>query len=246
MTKISLNLIINSNLCQRDPLQTDLGKKIIQHSVLLIDAYGIEQFNFKKLAKEIGSTEASIYRYFENKHLLFVYLLNWYWEWVKFRIHLQTMNISDPVRKMKIALRIIVDSSKRNMETPYIDEDVLHNIVVREGSKAYHSKAVDEENQEGYFLAYKTLCQIIADIVLELNPNFKYPRAFASMLIETANNNIYFAQHLPRLTDIKETGNDLSDAVVEMLECFVFKIMETPSEAPSVLKRQNGMTLRSN
>ncbi len=246
MKNISLNLVINSNLCHRDPLQTELGKKIIQHSVLLIDAHGIEQFTFKKLARKIGSTEASVYRYFENKHYLFIYLLNWYWEWVKFRIHLQTMNIADPVRKMKIILRIIVDSSKRNMETPYIDEDVLHNIVVREGIKAYHSKSVDEENEEGFFLAYKSLCKMISDIVLELNPDFKYPRAFASMLIETANNNIYFAQHLPRLTDLKEHGDALNDAVVQMLECFVFNMIEKPENHHTLFRKKNGMVIRNN
>ena len=124
MDKISLHLVVNSNLYLRDPLQTELGRKIIQHSVIMIDVHGIEQFTFKKLASEIGSTEASIYRYFDNKHRLFVYLINWYWEWVKFRIQLQTMNVHDPLTKMKIVLRIIVDSSKRHMETPYVNEDI--------------------------------------------------------------------------------------------------------------------------
>lgn len=224
MNRMSVNLVLNTSLCQKDPIQTELGRKIIQHSILLIEEMGIDQFTFRKLAKKIGSTEASIYRYFENKHLLFIYLINWYWEWVKFRIDLQTMNIEDPVRKMKIILRIIVDSSRRNTETPYIDEDILHAIVVREGIKAYHSKSVDEENEEGYFLAYKSLCKKVADSLLEVNPDLKYPKSFASMLIETANNNVYFAQHLPRLTDIKNgTEDDLSDQVVKLLEYLVFQ-----------------------
>jgi AcrR family transcriptional regulator len=222
---MSVNLTINSNLCLKDPTQTELGRKIIQHSVLLIEEIGIDQFTFKKLAKKISSTEASVYRYFENKHLLFIYLLNWYWEWMKFRIDLQTMNIEDPMRKLKIVLRIIVDSSRRNTETPYIDEDVLHNIVVREGIKAYHSKSVDKENREGYFLAYKSMTKKVADILLEVKPSLKYPHSMASTLIETANNNIYFAQHLPRLTDIRESdGEELTDQVVQLLEYMVDKM----------------------
>lgn len=242
---MSVNLVINSNLCQKDPIQTELGRKIIQHSVLLIDETGLDQFTFKKLAKKIGSTETSIYRYFENKHLLFIYLLNWYWEWMKFRINLQTMNIEDPMRKLKIVLRIIVDSSRRNTETPYIDEDVLHNIVVREGIKAYHSKSVDEENEEGYFLSYKSLCKIIADILLEINPELKYPRSLASTLIETANNNIYFAQHLPRLTDIRDeegAGEDLSDKVVELLEYMVLKMTSKSAPENTASRRRNGVS----
>ena len=246
MDKISLHLVVNSNLYLRDPLQTELGRKIIQHSVIMIDVHGIEQFTFKKLASEIGSTEASIYRYFDNKHRLVVYLINWYWEWVKFRIQLQTMNVHDPLTKMKIVLRIIVDSSKRHMETPYVNEDILHKIVVREGIKAYHSKTVDEENEEGYFLAYKALCSTLADIVLEINPHFKYPRAFASMLIETANNNIYFAQHLPRLTDIDARVDDLNEAVIEMLECFVFNIIDQAPSSKLTFQSPNGLKIQAN
>ncbi len=246
MNRMSINLVINSNLCLRDPTQTELGRKIIQQSVLLIDELGIDEFNFKKLARRIRSTEASVYRYFENKHHLFVYLINWYWEWVKFRIEMNTMNIIDPMRKMKIALRVIVDSSRRNMETPYIDEDALHNIVVREGIKAYHSKSVDEENKEGYFLAYKALCKTLADIVLEINPTFEYPKAFASMILETAKNNIYFAQHLPRLTDITEKGKTLNDKVVEMLEHFVFKMTKLELTEHRRATATNGVAVRSN
>lgn len=35
---------------------------------------GYEAFTFKKLAEDIGTTEAGIYRYFENKYKLLVYL----------------------------------------------------------------------------------------------------------------------------------------------------------------------------
>lgn len=246
MSRMSVNLVINSNLCLRDPAQTELGRKIIQHGVLLIDELGIDEFNFKKLAQRIKSTEASIYRYFENKQHLFIYLINYYWEWVKFRIEIQTMNVIDPIKKMKIALSIIADSSRRNMETPYVDEDVLHNIVVREGIKAYHSKSVDEENKEGYFLAYKALCKTLADIVLEINPTFKYPKAFASMILETANNNIYFAQHLPRLTDLREKGDALTDKVVEMLEHFVFKMTKPEPTPQNIVSPKNGVAIRAN
>jgi len=84
---------LNDNLYLRDPQNINLGKRIIQYSIILIDEIGFEAFNFKKLAKRIKSTEASVYRYFENKHKLLVYLLCWYWEWMKFRIDFNTMNI---------------------------------------------------------------------------------------------------------------------------------------------------------
>ena len=64
---ISIQIKLNEKLYIRDPQDTKLGRKIIQHSILLIDEIGFEGFTFKKLAMRIGSTEASVYRYFEKK-----------------------------------------------------------------------------------------------------------------------------------------------------------------------------------
>ncbi|MCB0559547.1 MAG: TetR/AcrR family transcriptional regulator [Lewinellaceae bacterium] len=219
MLKVTINLDINKNLYLKNPEKTKLGKRIVQHSIRLIDEMGLESFTFKKLAEQIGSTEASIYRYFENKHLLFVYLVNWYWEWMKFRVSFFTMNISEPKEQLENAIRVIVDTAQRSTSIDYVDTEALHRIMVTEGPKAYHKKNVDEENKEGFFLSYKALCGKIADIIMDVNPEFIYPRSLASTLLETANNNIYFAQHLPRLTDIRYEKGYLEE-VVRMLFTF--------------------------
>jgi len=221
---ISIQVKINDKLYLRDPQDTKLGKKIIQYSIVLIDELGFEGFNFKKLAERIESTEASIYRYFENKHRLLVYLLCWYWEWMRFRIEFNTTNIVDPRQRLKIAIATIVDNAKRNTTIEFVDEDVLHRIVVAESTKGYHTKEVDEENKDGFFLTYKALNKKIADIIAEINPSFKYPRALAVTLLEMANNHIYFATHLPSLTDIElEEGS--FDAVETLLEDFAFGLI---------------------
>ena len=93
------SLLLSQKLCLRDPNQTELGQKILNHSILLIDELGFEGFTFKKLAKAIGSTEASVYRYFENKHKLLVYLVAWYWAWLDYTIDYQIHNIEDPRRR---------------------------------------------------------------------------------------------------------------------------------------------------
>src|SRR6056297_1262473 len=149
MNAISVQVKINEKIYLRDPQGTELGKRILKNSILLIDEVGLECFTFKKLAARISSTEASIYRYFENKHLLFIYLMNWYWEWMSVRIHLNTFNVEDPAVKLKKVIKVVVDNAKRNTQIEFIDEDVLHRIVVTEGTKAYHSINIDKENQEG-------------------------------------------------------------------------------------------------
>ncbi len=221
---ITIQMKLNEKLYLRDPQETKLGRKIIQYSILLIDEIGFEDFTFKKLAQRIDSTEASVYRYFENKHILLVYLLCWYWEWMKFRIEYKTMNLEDPKKKLQIALSVIADTTKRNTSIDFVDEDVLHRIVVAESTKTYHTKMVDEENKYGFFLTYKALKQTISKVISEINPDFKYPNALASTLLEMANNQVYFALHLPSMTDIKVKDGDVTQ-VERLLNDFAFGLI---------------------
>ncbi|HRI33986.1 MAG TPA: TetR/AcrR family transcriptional regulator [Saprospiraceae bacterium] len=85
----------------RNPEDTELGRDLLKYSIVLIHRMGIEAFTFKKLADEIGTTEASVYRYFENKHLLLVYLVSWYWTWLEYQIIIQTNNIKQPRQRLK-------------------------------------------------------------------------------------------------------------------------------------------------
>jgi AcrR family transcriptional regulator len=231
----AIELELNEKLFLRNPQRSTLGRKILQHSILLIDETGFDRFNFKKLAERIGSAEASIYRYFENKHRLLLYLVNWYWEWIKFRIDYKTVNLKNPREKLRKAISAIVNTAKRDTHVEYIDEDVLHRIVATEGLKAYHEKDVDAHNREGFFLSYKSLCEKLANIILEVEPGFPYPRALASTILEMVNNHIYFAQHLPRLTDVRADKVDLLAQVEEMLAFLVFRTLneEEPAEPPA-------------
>lgn len=225
MDLFSIELTINEKLYVKDPQRSDLGRKILKHGIELLDEIGLERFTFKKLAEQIGSTEATIYRYFSNKQFLLLYLTNWYWEWMKVHIDYAVLNIEWPEEKLRRAIKAIVDTSRRNTKVDFIDEDVLHRIVVVEGTKAYHSKEVDELNKDGFFKSYKTLCAKLADLILEVNPAFPYPRALATNILEMANNNMYFAHHLPRLTDIK-AGENTREQVVNLLETFTMGLLQ--------------------
>ena len=229
---MTINFKLNENTYLKDPVTTDLGNKILSSSIKLIDEYGLDDFNFKKLSQEIGSTESSVYRYFENKHYLFIYLLNWYWEWTSMRIDLAMLNIDDPQVKIQKIIRTVIESTMANVDVPFIDEDALHRIVTREGSKAYHHKYVDKENKYGFFLSYKELCKKISKVFLELNPNYKYPRSLASTLVEICNKNIYFSKHLPRLTDVefRKDTNIMQENLFEMLESLVMNSLTSKKE----------------
>lgn len=221
---VNISISLNPGLYLKDPQQSELGKKIIKNSILLIDELGFELFNFKKLAESIGSTEASIYRYFENKHLLLVYLVSWYWEWLSYLIDIKTFNIEDPTKKLKIIIHTFVSVNEDNPTIDYVNESTLHKVVIAESTKAYHTKGVDEENNKGFFLNYKEMVSSVAKVILEINPEFPYPYALASNLFEMTNNHIYFADHLPRLTEIKNKSSQNED-IEKMLLYFVSKLL---------------------
>ena len=211
---------MNEKLFLRDPEQTELGKKIVCHSIQLIYKHGFELFTFKKLAEDIGTTEAGIYRYFENKHRLLIYITAWYWGWLQYRVTFNTNNIKNPAVKLKKVIQLLATTVVDDDKTIHINEDLLHQIIISEGSKAYLTKHVTEDNKEQLFKPYKDFCAVIADIILECNPKYKYPRSLASTIIEMAHFQNFFMNNLPSLTDFGKTKDELK--VVSFLEDLVF------------------------
>ena len=216
-----ISLTIKENYFLRDPQHTDLGIKIINQSIKMIDKLGFEQFTFKKLAKEINSTEASIYRYFENKHKLLMYLIAWYWKWLEYLIDYRTNNIEDAERKLSIALKTISEEVTFDPTFANIDEAALHRIVVSESNKTYLTKHVDEDNKEGLFRGYKDLCRFIANIIREYNPKYPYPHTLISTALEASHQQEFFAQHLPSLTEVKRDDPNMHEKIFSYLQHLV-------------------------
>ena len=223
--QLDLRIRMNSSLYLRDPEMTDLGQNIIRHSIELIYDLGFEHFTFKKLAETIGTTEASIYRYFENKHRLLLYFLTWYWNFLEFSVVTSLQNMHDPSQKIKKVIDILSTTLPDWADTAGMDKTALHSIAIAESSKAYLVKEVDDINQEKLFKPYKDLCGRIANLFLEHNPAYKYPRALASTLVEMAQFQPYFAAHLPALTDFGRQPPE-GAGVVGFLESLVFSALK--------------------
>ena len=195
---------------------------MLRSSVALMQELGFEKFTFRKLANKIGISEITVYRYFENKHKLLLYLLSWYWEWVKYSIVFNTQNIEEGDKKLRIAIRTIIASNKRNSLVEYIDEEKLYGLVVEESVKAYHTKDVDAENKEGLFLTLKSLKSELAKIILEVNPDYPFSNSLASTILEMSLRIRFFAEHLPSMSDIKN-----SDEIDEQLYLFIDQLATT-------------------
>lgn len=209
---------INANAFKKDPLSSDLGEKILRHGIDLMEEVGYEDFTFKKLAEKINSTEASVYRYFESKHNLLAYLTMWYWSWMEYRVVMNTLNIDNPKERLRRAIMSLTEEIKEDQNIQQIDEVKLQRIVIIESSKVYFCKTVDADNESGFFHVYKTLVQRLAGIILEINPEFKYPHMLISTIIEGANHQRFFANHLPRLTDIIEGEDPVANFYTQLIE----------------------------
>jgi AcrR family transcriptional regulator len=132
MQNILSNIIIsvNDKLYVKNPETSDLGKKIIEQSILLIDEIGFENFTFKKLGEKINSNESSIYRYFESKHKLMLYLSSWYWGWMEYKLVFATNNLANPMEKRIKAIAIVTEKVEDDSNTLHINESILNKIII--------------------------------------------------------------------------------------------------------------------
>jgi AcrR family transcriptional regulator len=183
----TLTFKLNEHLYLRDPQFTALGQSIIKKSVELIDKLGFEDFTFKKLATEIDSTEASVYRYFENKHRLLLYLISWYWNWIEYRCELVTNPNQEPKAKLRSFLRVLAEEKKNDPTFEFVNEEALHRIVVCDFDKTYLTKWVDEDNKEGLFIGFKSLNKKIVDLLQQINPTYPFPNSLASTILITSH-----------------------------------------------------------
>ena len=213
----NIKIQVNPKTYVKDPETSDLGKKIIQNSILLINEIGFEEFTFKKLGEKIGSNESSIYRYFENKHKLLVYLSSWYWAWIEYRLVFSTNNINDKFEKLKKAILIVTETIEDDSKTKHINEAVLNKIIIEEFTKTFHSKQVDEENKEGFFLIYKQVNYRIEKMILDINPDYPFAKSLVSSIIEGSLHQHFLKNHLKTITNCNENVNP-SEFYIHLIE----------------------------
>jgi AcrR family transcriptional regulator len=203
----NLKIQVNDKIYVKDPETSSLGKKIVEQSILLIDEIGFDNFTFKKLGEKIGSNESSIYRYFENKHKLLVYLSSWYWSWMEYKLVFATTNISDPKEKLKKAITIVTEKVVDDNNTEHINQSVLNKIIIAEFTKTLQTKEVDQENIEGFFLIYKRVINRVVGIVNEVNPEYPYAKSLISTIVEGSLHQHFLTEHLKTITDCNESVN---------------------------------------
>jgi AcrR family transcriptional regulator len=219
MQNILSNIVItvNDKLYVKNPETSELGKKIIEHSILLMDEIGFDSFTFKKLGERIGSNESSIYRYFESKHKLLLYLSSWYWAWIEYKMVFATNNISNPKVRLHKAIEIVTAKIEDDSNTLHINESILNRIIIAEFTKTLLTKEIDEENKIGLFMVYKRIINRIIEMITEVNPDYPFSKSLASSIVEGALHQHYLKDHLKTITNCDE-HNSPTDFYINILE----------------------------
>ena len=197
----NLKISVPNKIYIKDPESSDLGKRIIEQSILLIDDIGFDSFTFKKLGAKIGSNESSIYRYFESKHKLLLYLTSWYWAWIEYQMVFTTFNMPDQKEQLFKAIEVVTQTIKEDVTFSHINEVVLNRIIINEYSKSYLTKEVDSENKEGYFVVYKRMIKRLRDMIININPDYKFASSLASTIVEGALHQHFLKEHFISITD---------------------------------------------
>lgn len=217
---VQFKILISEKLYLRDPEQSELGRRIVRQGIILMYEMGFEQFTFRKLADAIQTTEASVYRYFENKHKFLMYVLAWYWNWLEYQVVYFVSNIQDAELKLKKVVGLLCETPDSQINTNGIDHMALFHIVIAESNKTYLTKEVTDLNKHKLYKPFKDLCGRIAKIILEYNPDYPYPHSLSSTIIEAAHHQYYFMNYLPSLTDFAQEKNP--DSVRGFLEHMLF------------------------
>ena len=117
MKDLQIHINVSQETYLKDPNASELGRMIVSNSIELIDELGFEAFTFKKLGNKIGSPESSIYRYFESKHMLLIYLTYWYWSLVEYKLVFAITNLKSPKEKLVKALNDVINNDASPEET---------------------------------------------------------------------------------------------------------------------------------
>ncbi|MCU0400331.1 MAG: TetR/AcrR family transcriptional regulator [Algoriphagus sp.] len=198
---------VSSSLYLKDPFSSELGISIVREGSLMIQELGLEQFTFKKLAAKIGSAEAAVYRYFENKHKFLLYLNAWYWAWLEHNYVFVTANLIDPEERLSLAIRLMVEGPIYR-QNDHLDPDLLRYIVVNESLKGYMTKEVDSEHESGIFSQVYKFSDRVTSLIREINPGYLYPKTLVSTLMESTLMQSFNSQHMPgMMTDLNSFIN---------------------------------------
>lgn len=215
---LHMDVQVRERVYTKDPSGTELGHRIVEASIRLIDELGFEAFTMAKLAKGLGTAEASVYRYFANKHRLLVYLVDWYWAWREIKLAFDTANIADKRERLERGIRSVSGPITERGRHEYVDLQALYRIATNESAKAIFTKGVEPGDKDGHFGSFVRLSHRLRDLILEAKPGHAHAHDLAALVLEGTGSLRFFHEQLPALFGKPAKGQDaVSDLLVHLV-----------------------------
>jgi hypothetical protein len=95
----------------------------------------------------------------------------------------------------------VTEKVNDDASTTYINESLLNKIIIAEFTKTLHTKEIDAENKEGFFLIYKRVISRLILIVNDVNPEYQYAKSLVSSIVEGSLHQYFLKDHLKTITD---------------------------------------------
>ncbi|MFN5207896.1 MAG: TetR/AcrR family transcriptional regulator [Bacteroidota bacterium] len=214
--KLHFQVHIPSRMAQHDPSHSRTGLKILNTAIQLIADEGYESFHLSRLAEKADTVESTVYRYFENKHKLLLYISGWYWAYLDFSIDYETREMKAPAQILNKAIEMMAGKNLPTNIDLIGDPLLIHRIMITEFSKIYITQMAQEDNKEGYFVYFKTFVNKIGNLLSAIMPGYKFPRSFAFLLVLGIYQQMHVAEKLPALSDY-----DQSEPLDEYISRFI-------------------------
>lgn len=212
----NINIPVSHEIFIKDPISSALGKRILTESLALIEARGMEAFNFKMLSRDVECTEAAIYRYFENKNKLLLYFINWYWGWLEHNLVYSTANLESPEDKVKMAINLVVEGPIY-LENLYLNISSLKKVVMQESNKSFMSKELKSNVKSSMLHQFYDFSERFKDLIIQYKPNYPFPKVVVSTLIWSSNLNAFSKLYMADLIEDNFNGQNKLDFYYNMV-----------------------------
>lgn len=184
----------------KNPQNSELGRDLISSAAEMIGSSGIEAFTLLKLARKVGCTEATVYRYFGSKQQLLYYLMNLYWGYVAFSVDYHSQKHKSARKQLREAIEVI--------SNPHIEEFTdsalaasLKSVAIQEGIRIHLTPALSEDLKKGHLAHYVQLISLFETLIREAHPDYEYSRSLAGTLIDASLQQLFHHMHKTPFSD---------------------------------------------
>ena len=106
-----------------------------------------------------------------------------YWAWVEYNLVMETHSITDPKEKIIQAVTVLTRKVDNDSSNTPINLVLIHKIMISEFSKSFLTKSVDQENEQGLFVAYKRVHSRLQGFIKVANPSYNFSASLANTIL---------------------------------------------------------------